>query len=154
MTPTEKKQFIATEMIIKFTKDFKRKTGLKVMINLYGDNEVLHDFSVSFEDNYPIVTLRELENLILESLPDTITSEKFRSKSRERECVDVRSIFSYIARRFNFKYATIGKYLNKDHTTIIHHQRIAENLLATDPIFKSKYENIVNKINKKYDKTV
>jgi hypothetical protein len=154
MTPTEKKQFIASEMINKFTKDFKRRTGLNVMINLYGDNQVLHDFSVSFEENYPIITLRELENLILESLPETINSEKFRSKSREREYVDVRSIFSYVARRFNFKYATIGKYLNKDHTTIIHHQKIAENLLETDPIYKSKYEHIVNKINEKYDKVI
>ena len=50
-----------------------------------------------------------------------ITVKQLKSSSRKREHVTARIIFSHLARnRYNMTFGSIGAFLNRDHSTIIH----------------------------------
>lgn len=154
MDTTEYTHMKVKTMITDFTKDFKEKTGLDITINLYGDNDILSTLPSPSEKGYPMITLKDLEQIIIETVPFSMNAEKFRSKSRLRKYVDVRTMFSHIARKFNFQYTTIGRYMHKDHSTIIHHQKKANALLQTDPTYFAIYSHISAKIKETYDQVI
>ena len=74
------------------------------------------------------------------------------STSRKRELATCRQIFCYIA-RFNMPNVTlkqIGDFLGgRDHSTVIHSIRVAEDFMTYDKQFKSEDERLVLFINKK-----
>lgn len=85
--------------------------------------------------------LELLRNLVIRHL-----KQDPRQKSRLREVVDAKKIFCLVA--FNevkgFKYVQVGKFLNMNHATIVHHVKSAKDLLNYDPYFKEKYKLIEN----------
>lgn len=67
------------------------------------------------------------------------------SKSRERECVEARAIFSKILYSYHgMGYSKIGRILKKNHATIYHYIKNFEDWIKYDEILKSKYFNILN----------
>jgi chromosomal replication initiation ATPase DnaA len=153
MTTLEYRNYLANKLIKEFVENFKNQTGLKIAIRI-NDDQLLDIISLDeSKEKLPIISLSILQDIILKNMPYSISSEEFKSKDRRRQFVDARIIFSHIARRLNFNFSYIGKYTNRDHTTIIHQSRKCEELLDTDPTFTSLYHLIINKITKAYAKT-
>jgi hypothetical protein len=73
---------------------------------------------------------------------------KIHTNTRKRSNVEARVIFSKILREMKTPLETIGSYLNKHHTTIIHLLNLANDLIETDEKFKEKYivaRNLANR---------
>lgn len=73
-----------------------------------------------------------------------ITRQEFESKSRKREYVEPRQIFSMLAvLNTNYTLGQLGKLIGgKDHATVLHGRRTAENLYETDMKFKKLVQEI------------
>ena len=67
-------------------------------------------------------------------------------KSRIREVVDAKKIFCLIAfyEVKGFRYVKVGKFLNMNHATIVHHVKSAKDLLNYDPYFRENYKLVEN----------
>lgn len=52
-----------------------------------------------------------------------VTPLQLRSRRRARPYVEARKLFSQMAHDFGFSLSEIGRYMGKDHTTIMHHVR-------------------------------
>lgn len=154
MTTTEYREILAEKLIKNFIEEFNQKTGLKISSINVEDNLILNSITNENAERIPVISLESLERIILSTVPYDLTPHLFKSKSRRREYVDTRSIFAHIARRFNFKFKSIGEYINRDHTSIIHLNRKANNLIETDPTFLSIYTIITNKIKEHYGKSI
>ena len=103
-----------------------------------------------------ILTLPELESYFQEYLP-TVFGKKLplANKNRCRELVELRCIFFFIGRCMHYSLKPMGKYLNgRDHTTVLHGIRTFKNLYDTDPNFKKRYYEIINKIKADYEPSV
>jgi hypothetical protein len=138
---------LALSLISKFTRDFNDKTGLSVNVHV-------PEF-VKFEnDNMKyLLTLPKVEQIFLECVPVELKPDMaLKCRSRKRQIVDLRTIFCSIAYRLNFTLSDIGRYIQRDHTTIIHLTRKADDLLATDERFASLYNSITYEMSKHYDK--
>ena len=73
-----------------------------------------------------------------------ITDEQLHSKSREREIINARRMFYYIARKnFNITYKAIGEIFKQDHATVIHHERLLKSFLTFDPLEIDNYNKVV-----------
>lgn len=153
MTTLEYRNYLANKLIREFVSNFKEQTGLKIAIRV-NDGELLDILSLDeSKEKLPVVSLNILQDIVLKSMPYSITEQQFKSKDRRRQFVDARIIFSHVARRLNFNFSYIGKYTNRDHTTIIHQSRKCEELLDTDHAFKSIYNLVITKITKAYAET-
>lgn len=68
-----------------------------------------------------------LKNIVEDAFNVNLTKQR-----RNRDIVDCRKIFSKILRERGHTFKSIGNYLNKDHSTIIHYSDEASNLINTD----------------------
>jgi len=68
--------------------------------------------------------------------------DDLKDESTDRHVVDARKIFSKIGMKY-YSSTYLGKFLNKDHSTILYYKKEAENLIETDSIFKSFYDTCV-----------
>lgn len=147
MTTNDYQKKVALSLIKKFTQEFKEKTGLKCMVHItelggVDQENVLNN----------LLTLEKVEKIFLNCLPPEISEGfRLRNRSRRREQVDIRTMFCSIAYRLNFTFSDIGRFLGKDHTTIIYLNRKADNLLDIDERFASIYNSITYKMSKHYD---
>jgi hypothetical protein len=149
LTPNKRnnKAFV---LIQTFTNEFFRKTGMKIKVHVEGDLEEL-----KLENTVVILPdLSSLEECFVKSLPHLFkegSPNPLHVKSRIREYSDVRCIFSHIARNLGFRLTDIAYYMGKkDHSTIIHLSKKAEELLETDEIFIHHYTKIINQVNTDY----
>ena len=79
-----------------------------------------------------------------------ITKLELLERTRKMTIVDARKLVSKILRDRNYTFSAIGKLLgNLDHSSIIHYCKSAENLIKTDKVFRTSYEDIVEIINQK-----
>jgi len=85
--------------------------------------------------------LELLRNLIIRHL-----KKDPKDKSRIREVVDAKKIFCLIAfyEVKGFRYVQVGKFLNMNHATIVHHVKSAKDLLNYDPYFRENYKLVEN----------
>lgn len=74
------------------------------------------------------------------------------SKIRKRDHVDARKIFSYLSYQYipRISYSIIGKYLKRNHGTIIHHCRSAKNLIETEEEFRDKVVSCISSLQKSH----
>lgn len=141
----EYKQRLAYKLVDKFTSEFYEKTGMKARVMVEQLNYPKADKTL-LDDK--IVSLDRLENEILNAVPFKLDKNPLKVTSRKGEYVDVRSIFCYIAcKMLGFSLVAVGRYLNKDHTTIIHMNKRAQNLINTDERFLSLFKIIYEKLN-------
>lgn len=154
MTAQEYKNVLATKLIREFAAHFKEQTGLYINIHC-NDDGLMNELEIARKDkSLPVMSLKTLEELILKNFSHKISSQQFMSNKRVRGLVDCRCYFTHFARRFNFTYASIGQYLGRHHTTVMHLHQRAENYLETDPAFVALYNDLENIINKEYAKTI
>lgn len=140
----EYKERLAYKLVDKFTAEFYEKTGMKVRVMVDQLNTLKGDASI-FNDK--IVSLNILEEEVLKALPFEVERNPIKSRSRKGEYVDVRCIFCYIACKvMGFTLTSVGRYLNKDHTSVIHMNKRAQNLINNDERFLSLYKTIYEKI--------
>ena len=79
-----------------------------------------------------------------------ITKLELLERTRKMTIVDARRLAAKILRDRNYTFSAIGRMLgNLDHASIIHYCRSAENLIQTDQVFRTSYENILEIINQK-----
>ena len=79
-----------------------------------------------------------------------ITKLELLERTRKMTIVDARRLAAKILRDRNYTFSAIGRMLgNLDHASIIHYCRSAENLIQTDEVFRTSYENIIEIINQK-----
>lgn len=102
-----------------------------------------------------IMSLEELEShfkIFIEKTPGC-KGHSLRAKHRYREIVDFRFMFTHLARAMEYKLTTIGKYLKKHHSSIIHYENAFKNLMDTSDSFRERFIEIFNYIkNKRNDK--
>lgn len=81
-----------------------------------------------------------------------ITLDEFMSKSRKNPRPDARRLFCFEAfknREFKYTFEQIGEFIEKDHATVMHHIRIAEDFLTRD----SRYIKLKTQLDKNLQKT-
>jgi chromosomal replication initiation ATPase DnaA len=145
---------LAQKLIKKFVDDFKYKTGLKISINFDSD-EILNALNLNEKkEKLPVVSLYRLQEIVLSNLPYKVSDFEFTRKCRRREFVDSRIIFCHLARRLNFNFSTIGRYLGKHHTSIMHLDRRGDELLEYDAAFGSIYYKIQEKVRDAYAEVI
>jgi len=153
MTIIEYRDSLAKSMIKDFVSEFKEKTGLRISISIHDDYHFKKNYITDLDD-LPVISLHSLEKIVLNCIPYKITHQQFKSKNRQQKFVDPRSLFCIIARKLNFKYKSIGEYLKRDHTSIIHLEKKAFNLLDTEVDYLEIHNLIINKIREKYGEII
>jgi len=73
------------------------------------------------------------------------------NKSRERNIINARMTFSYILVERGYTKVSIGKYLNKNHATIIHYTKNFSVYLQHDDYLHECYELSLEAFNKEFD---
>ena len=87
------------------------------------------------------MTQTETQSLdFLREVVEKYTNTDIMSKSREREVIDARKIFTNILLNFNYRNRVITNYLQKNHATIIHYSRDFKYLYDSDFDFRSLYD--------------
>ncbi|MFA9212509.1 MAG: helix-turn-helix domain-containing protein [Candidatus Methylacidiphilales bacterium] len=86
---------------------------------------------------------------VLKMLEDEtgITVYQIKQQNRKREIAEVRQILFYILRysRFGFGVSELGRFFERDHTTIVHSVKCVNNLMATDYEYKQYVEKLIFK---------
>jgi len=143
MNPAEYKKKVENDLIREFLDKFYEKVGYYPTV--VTDNRIS-------EDGVIILTLEELERCFDPHLPTFFNKKTgLGSKDRYRPLVELRSIFFFIGRSMKYNLSQLGKYLSRDHTTVIHNINTFRNLYETDPAFRNKYYLIINQIKKDYE---
>jgi hypothetical protein len=70
----------------------------------------------------------------------SVFNEDVKDKTQKREIVDARIIFSKILRERGYTYSSIGRFLRKDHSTIISYMRNVHALLTQVDGLMQKYK--------------
>ena len=72
-----------------------------------------------------------------------ISLEEMQSRSREKEIVTARQIAMYFM-YYSGKYSlgTVGKFFDRDHTTVIHSLNQVKNFMETEPDFNELIEKM------------
>ena len=136
------KQTLEKELIENFKTTFYEKLGYYPIV----ETQIVKD-----EDIITLMSLEELEQYFTEFFPNKYGKiYTLRSKPRYRELIDLRIIFTQIARTMNYTYYSIGQYLGgRHHTTAINYSVLFKNLIETNPPFKLLYHKIFNHIKQK-----
>jgi hypothetical protein len=141
----KKKEYTEEQTTESFKRSFYRKFGYTPLIILERPSSKRPSL---------IMPLDELEQHFNIFIDKNIACKgyKLRSRHRYRELVDYRFMFAHIARSMEYKLTTIGKYLKKHHSSIIHYENAFENMMETSECFKEKYNEIFNYIKTKIKK--
>jgi hypothetical protein len=147
MNQTEYAARLEKKMIEEFRVTFHDKLGYFPT--------VLPKFSVDTAE-LMLLSLDELKELFVPFLPYRYDARlSLDCKHRYREITELRFIFCYIAKQMKYTLTSIGDVLGKrDHTTVMNGLNIFHNLIETDPVFREKYQNIVNHIKTHQEKSL
>jgi hypothetical protein len=136
----------ATSLEGKLIEEFKRK-----FFNKLGYEPVVHVGSrLKTEDGKDVVTmsLGKLKDCFTPFLPllRGIPLE-LDNRLRKKDLVELRVIFSFIAKSMGYTLENIRDVLGKkDHTTVIHSITCFKNWVSIDPSFRDKFNIILNYI--------
>lgn len=87
---------------------------------------------------------------VLQTVADTLslTVEAIKSRTRDRDLVEAKVVFAMICKSIIFKcsHAKIGKYINRDHSSVVHYLNNLTGLVT------KKHENCIEKYYEKYIK--
>lgn len=147
---THSNKIIINEIIGRCLEEIQDRTGAILDARVNGR-------IISIYENHPensnLISLKGIEEIVIDTL-HLDNPNALKSKDRNRDYVDGRTIFCHISRKYHFTLTTIAKFLKKDHTTIIHHVKKSLVLLEVDPVFTIKHSQALQKINDKYGKIV
>ena len=112
-----------SETIKNFKELFLKEFGLELIVVV---SSVKSKYS-----KVDIKLLEDVTNAILERLYPGKYPEGIRKKSRERELVVLRQCFFKIATEMGYSLTNIGLYIDFNHATVIHGNRVITSLLDT-----------------------
>tara|TARA_R110002110_G_scaffold68223_4_gene184923 strand:+ start:1058 stop:1705 length:648 start_codon:yes stop_codon:yes gene_type:complete len=97
--------------------------------------------------SYGFKVLDERKNTtgnILQAIVEDVFETNIMDPKRLRQNVDARRMFGMVLRSMEkpYTFARIGRYLKKDHATILHYMKTSEDILQTDVDFKNKYQEV------------
>lgn len=93
---------------------------------------------------YNIYLTDKLINIVGEAFH--LTKDQITGKNRCRNIVEARRIIiNVLTREENFTLSEVGRYLNRDHATSIHHRTKHNELYSTDKKYKNIYDLVVYK---------
>jgi chromosomal replication initiation ATPase DnaA len=105
-----------------------------------------------------LVGLKELrvnsvKNIVLENLK--IKWEDLTSSDRSEPLPDARKMFAYCIKKYCGEITSIslGRFMNRDHATILYYWKKCDHLRETDPEFRQKLQSLELKIND-YNETI
>lgn len=75
----------------------------------------------------------------VQQVVEMVMGYKIFSNNRKRKVVETRMMFSLIMIELNYPLTQIGEFMDRDHTTVIHHRRTMRGLLETDSEVLKKY---------------
>lgn len=76
-----------------------------------------------------------------------VTLSDLESKSRKREVVRPRQIAMYIARQLTDQsYPQIARRFSRDHSTILHGDKLIEKMVAENPVFAAEVDALLRSI--------
>jgi hypothetical protein len=130
------------KLIENFQREFYSKMG-------YFPHIITKHMKDEFRNLKPFMTLEELADKFKPFMP-VLAGEKMklRSQLRKREVVEMRHIFTFIAKTMGYSHKTIAHFLGKkDHSTTINSMRVFEDLYQTSDNFREKFETINQYIN-------
>lgn len=134
---------VETLLIYEFMEKFREHSG-------YYPTVITRQAIVENKEGIKLLSLNELSIYFNEFLPKIYNKViNLDSKLRNRTIVELRFMFCYIARSMRFTLTDIGRFLKRDHTTIIHALTMFHNLYQTDEAFRFKYTTIINSIKEK-----
>lgn len=81
--------------------------------------------------------MKEMQQL--SEIIKSVFNEDVKDKIQRREIVDARMVFSKILRERGYTYASIGRFLKKDHSTVINYMRNVYHLLTQVNGLMAKY---------------
>lgn len=79
---------------------------------------------------------------IIKEATEVVTNCDITIKTRKREHVQARNLFSHFAREAGYTLEKIGAFLNKDHATIIHALKSFQNDIDTDVHFQKQHTQL------------
>jgi len=145
MTTKEYQNKLALKMIRSFVNDLYNKTGMKATVKIDRLYIPKEEEGSRIKE---IMSLDILEQRFLESIPFDISINPLKTRSRKGEYVDLRCVFCHIAcKHLGFPLISVGRYVKKDHTSIIHMCKRGDALLENDSKFTALYDTIFTKIN-------
>lgn len=102
------------------------------------------EYEEIFAENYPIV--KTAEYAVCKALG--VSLKAMRSRTRVAHVVFARVIFVHICANIEDPLTHLGSYLHKDHSTIIHYQRIFDSLIEYNQGFRNMMQRVENELNK------
>jgi hypothetical protein len=92
------------------------------------------------------MSLEELEMKFTPFLPKTGTTvQRLKSRRRNQEIVELRHMFSFLAKKMGYSLASIANHLElRDHSTIIHGLKTFRDRYETDLDYRDRYDAINN----------
>lgn len=108
------------------------------------------------DTSIPVMSLQSLKKMFDPFLPKKFDQIiPLESKLRERDIVELRSIFCHMARSMKYNLTAIGELLgNRDHTTIIHNVNAFSDLVETNESFRLKYFTILKYIREQHESPI
>lgn len=127
-------------------KSFSEELGLKYDTKV----KIYTVFNKKNDTDY--ITLDLLFQCLISTLetnnPELIKYFTTSEKTRKAAYINYAHSFCYIARKYHFTCHAVGNYINKNHSTIVHATKRAQNLLDTnDCDFSFKYNLLIKNIN-------
>ena len=74
-----------------------------------------------------------------------VTLDELKSKSRIRSIVEARHLFCYFAHERGYTYTYIGKFINRDHSSVINGKSNVTDLRKFNDEFKKKFDRLINR---------
>lgn len=122
---------------------FAQATLNKKEIDLDLAKKVMKNF---VKNNFTELSIDDIQHMVCDYY--NVSYDSLLAKTRKREIVQARQIAMYLAKKFTkSSLKSIGEHFSgKDHTTVIHSCQTVENLMDTDPVYKDKLMDVMQKV--------
>ena len=113
--------------------------GCAVDMEQYEEDELTEVFKPD-----PVIPERQKADIIAHMM-EQFAPEGYNTRKRDRVFVEHRFILCHLLRKYtHLSLSQIGKYVDKDHSTVIHYMHEVDNLLEYDKKFTNKITHIEN----------
>lgn len=135
MATVSKAWLDAQEELEKFKCEFEKKYGFLLTIYMsnnrikeiprLGLTELLDELNLTLNERHP-------SGYVNASFGNVQLTHGIKTKTRARDVVIMRQLFCYISRELGYSTVGIGKFLGKDHATVIHGVKAIKDCLETN----------------------
>jgi hypothetical protein len=136
------------KLIKSFKETFHLKMGYEPIVISRTHKDL--DPSKSTLKDIKAVSLSVLKNWFKDLLPFYNDKRvKIDTNRRHHDIVQIRMIFSFVARAMGHSVTSIGHSLKKDHTTIVHYSQTLKDLLETNIAYREKCQQVLEYLREK-----